>query len=250
MDIYKLKDFEPGSKKLVAEGFSNVEIERKNDRRSDGDGMARNDAEFSDGEFVITSLKQGVKNPGRVNVYANGVFSFSLEVAQVVDLGIKVGMVVDAKKIDELKREDEYGKVYQSALKWVLMRPRSERETLDYLRRKVHEKRIGEESIYRIIQTLKAKKYLNDENFAKWYAENRFVKKGVSRKRLELELIKKGVSREIIDKVVGVRNDEEEIRKIVAKKRAKYDDEKLLAYLCGQGFSYDLVKEVIEEMKG
>ena len=68
------------------------------------------------------------------------------------------------------------------------------------------------------------------------------MKKGVSRKKLEMELIKKGISREILDEVLDGRDDEDEVKKMIAKKRNKYDDEKLIAYLCRQGFSYDLVK--------
>ena len=77
--------------------------------------------------------------------------------------------------------------------------------------------------------------------------ENRFVKKGVSAKRLRIELMKKGISKDIIERVLNEssRNDEEEIAKIIAKKRAKYNDEKLTAYLLRQGFSYDLVREQV-----
>ena len=78
--------------------------------------------------------------------------------------------------------------------------------------------------------------------------ENRFVKKGISKKRLKMELMKKGISKGIIDEVLDVRNDEEEIEKMIAKKRAKYDDEKLIQYLCRQGFSYDLVREKVAEL--
>ena len=61
--------------------------------------------------------------------------------------------------------------------------------------------------------------------------------------------MKKGVSREIIERVMSEtgRNDEDEIRKIIAKKRARYDDEKLIAYLCRQGFSYDMVRDLVKE---
>ena len=37
----------------------------------------------------------------------------------------------------------------------------------------------------------------------------------------------------------------DEIDKIIAKKRGKYDDEKLIQYLCRQGFPYELVKDRI-----
>ena len=64
----------------------------------------------------------------------------------------------------------------------------------------------------------------------------------------QMELMKKGVSSEIIEEVLNSseRNDEEEILKIIAKKRAKYDDEKLTAYLCRQGFPYQLVNELVQ----
>ncbi len=196
----------------------------------------------------ITELKQGVKNPNRVNVFVDGKYEFSLDVTQVVDFKIKVGMEISPEQLLEFKKASEFGKLYQRALEWVLVRPRSIRESSDYLHKKIYEKKLDKEYINRIIDRLVEKKYLNDFEFAKWYVENRFVKKGVSLKRLKMELIKKGVAAEIIDEVLdsSERNDEEEILKIIAKKRAKYDDEKLTAYLCRQGFPYQLVNELVQ----
>ena len=196
----------------------------------------------------ITELKQGVKNPNRVNVFVDGKYEFSLDVTQVVDFKIKVGMEISPEQLLEFKKASEFGKLYQRALEWVLVRPRSIKETSDYLYKKIYEKKLDKEYINRIIDRLVEKKYLNDFEFAKWYVENRFVKKGVSLKRLRMELMKKGVAAEIIDEVLdsSERNDEEEILKIIAKKRAKYDDEKLTAYLCRQGFPYQLVNELVQ----
>ncbi len=195
----------------------------------------------------ITDLKQGVRNPDRVNVYVNGKFAFSLDVSQVVDLSVKVGRVISEEELAEFKKASEFGKLYQRVLLWVLTRPRSEKEVRDYLYKKIFEKKLDKKYIDNIIQKLKDKKYLDDWWFAEYYVENRFVKKGASLKRLKMELMKKGVSKEIIEEVLesSERNDEEEIRKIIAKKRAKYDDEKLTAYLLRQGFQYDLVRELV-----
>ena len=87
--------------------------------------------------YRITNLKQGVKNPERVNVFVDGVFSFSLDVAQVVDFKLKVGQEISEEKLAELKKASEFGKMYQRTLEWVLIRPRSVRETKDYLIRKL-----------------------------------------------------------------------------------------------------------------
>lgn len=204
-------------------------------------------ADKKNGELVITDLKQGVKNPNRVNVSVDGKFSFSLDIAQVVDLGVKVGLALSAEKLEELKRASEFGKLYQRALEWALVRPRSEKEVRDYLYKKVFERKLDKSYIDLIVARLKEKKYLDDTVFAKYYVENRFVKKGISRRRLSLELVKKGVAKEIIAEVLGGRNDEEEIKKMIAKKRARYDDEKLINYLCRQGFSFELVRNLVRD---
>ena len=198
--------------------------------------------------YKITNLKQGVRNPDRVNVYVNEKFLCSLDIAQVVDFGIKIGREISADELEELKKASEFGKLYQRTLEWVLTRPRSEKECRDYLYKKIFEKKLDRIYIDRIIEKLKTKKYLDDYRFAEYYVENRFVKKGVSMKRLKMELMKKGVSKEVIEEILtdSERNDKEEILKIIAKKRAKYpDDEKLIQYLCRQGFLYELSRELV-----
>ena len=197
--------------------------------------------------FKITNIKQAVKNPERANVFVDGKYEFSLDVTQLLDLKLKVGQEITLAQLSEFKKLSEYGKLYQRTLEWVLSRPRSEKETSDYLYKKIYEKKLDKEYINQIIEKLEKKKYLNDEAFAKWYVENRFVKKGISKKRLSLELAKKGISREIVERVLkdSGRDEKEEILKIIAKKRARYDDDKLIQYLGRQGFSYELAKDLV-----
>ena len=196
-------------------------------------------------KLVITNLKSGVKNPERVNVYVNNEYAFSLSVAQVVDLGVKVGKIIDDSELAQLKQESEFGKIYQRALEWVLTRPRSEKETREYLKNKLRQPSSG--FIDDTIEKFYSRGYLDDRKFAEWYVENRFVKKGVSAKRLRMELMKKGVAKDIIDTILeeSERSDEDEIRKMITKKRIKYTDEKLIQYLCRQGFPYELVRELV-----
>lgn len=197
-------------------------------------------------KYKITNLKQGVKKPNRVNIFVDDKFSFSLDVSQVVELKIKVGQEISEDKLEEFKKTSEYGKLYQRTLEWVLMRPRSEKETRDYLYKKIYDKKLNKNYINEIINRLQSKNYLDDLKFAEWYVENRFVKKGISKKRLSMELKKKGISNEIAEKVLEARDDEEEIKKIIAKKRDKYTDEKLIQYLCRQGFSYQLAQNLVQ----
>ena len=105
----------------------------------------------------------------------------------------------------------------------------------------------SEDDIEKIIAKLLEKNYLDDYKFATYYLENKNAKKGTSLKKLRLELIKKGIEKNILDEIFAqdLRNDEEEIQKIIAKKRNKYDDEKLIQYLARQGFDFELARQAV-----
>ncbi len=207
------------------------------------DGSFESDKESK--ELIITDIKQGVKNINRVNIFVNKEYSFSLDLTQVVDFKIKIGKVITEDELESYKKASAFGKMYQRTLEWVLTRPHSVRETHDYLYRKKCEKEDEE----KIIERLVSRGYLNDESFAKYYVENRFVKKGISTKRLKMELMKKGIDSSIIEEVLssGARNDDEEIQKMILKKYKKYDKEKLINYLVRQGFHYQQVQSLVQD---
>ena len=226
----------------------------------------------------ITAIKPAVKNENRVNIFVNEEYAFSLDLAQVVDYKIKVGKNLSSEELDELKHASEFGKLYQRTLEWVLTRPHSEKETRDYLRHKRQKREtenrqairnrertkeerekyklrtkelplFSDDDIEKIITRLIEKGYLNDYEFAKYFLENRNAKKGTSIKKLKLELIKKGISQTVIDELLNenLRTDEDEIQKIIKKKRKKYDDEKLIQYLVRQGFDFQLARAAVSE---
>lgn len=234
MEIYKLSDDVPVGKKGKKFYFSE---DKECDKNKNGES-----------ELKITDIKQAVKNENRVNVFVNGKYEFSLDITQLLDFKLKVGKVVEKEDLEKYRRESEYGKLYQRALEWVLSRPHSVKETRDYLRKKVFESGLDAVLMDRVMERLLDKKYLNDAKYAAYYVENRFVKKGVSRRRLEMELLKKGIDKTIIEDVFNAttRNEEDEILKMIAKKRAKYDDEKLISYLCRQGFSFELARSLVQ----
>jgi len=212
----------------------------------------------------ITGLSAQQKDPNRINVLVDGRFRFSLDISQVTDLGIRVGKEFSEEELDEFEVESQFGKLYGRALEYCIMRPHSAREVRDYLYRKtrttrVRNKRTGEvkerpgvsaELTERVFERLLDKGYIDDSKFTRWWVENRNVRKGTSRRKLQAELIAKGVSSTIIDETLSqtTRSDEEELAKIVSKKRAKYpDDRKLMQYLARQGFSYDDIKSVLSD---
>lgn len=197
----------------------------------------------------ITALKQQQKNPNRVSVYVDSKYCFSLSLDQVVDYKIKQGQELRQPDVKKFQKLSLQGKQKARALEWLLSRPHSEREFIDYLKRK----KIDTELIEILLDEFKEKKYLNDEYFAKWWIENRRRSKLSSSKKIIYELRSKGVNSQIIeDQIHNEPNSEEQALKLLIEKKLKMprysnDKEKLKAYLIRQGFSYSLVKELLNK---
>ena len=205
----------------------------------------------------ITSISVQVRDKDRVNVSVDGKYRFSLDILQVGSLGLKIGNEYTEDEITKLEEESQFGKLYTRALEYALMRPRSLREVTDYLYRKTRDTRTktgelrkgaSKELTERVFQRLVAKGYVNDEKFARFWIENRNLRKGTSKRKLSAELAAKGVGRSIVDQLLGEseRTDDGEIKKIIAKKKPRYPDEtKLITYLARQGFNYDDIKAAL-----
>ena len=209
----------------------------------------------------ITALKIQARDKNRVNVFVDGRYRFSLDISQVAELGIKTGNEYDEADLVNLENESQFGKLYTRTLEYVLIRPRSQREVRDYLYRKTRDTRtktgdikrgVSVELTERVFQRLEQKSYIDDEKFARFWLENRNVRKGSSLRKLQAELSAKGVSRDIISQLLEQtdRSDSDEIKKILVKKAKRYDsEEKLIAYLARQGFRYDDIVNAIREIE-
>ena len=211
---------------MALEIFDHSDFEYKKIKKSS------QEATFKDGFFIITDIKQAVKNQNRVNIFVNGKYHFSLDIFQLTQLNVKIGSKFTKTEIENLEQQSEFGKLYALALSYCLMRPHSKKEISDYLWKK----------------TLNRK--LKNRKTGEFWVENRNQRKGSSIKKLKSELFSKGVSLDIIEQVLSEsnRNDEDEIQKIIAKKAKKYTDEqKLIAYLARQGFSFDEIKKALSK---
>ncbi len=207
----------------------------------------------------ITAISSQKRNNNRVNISIDGEYRFSLDLYQVVDLGIKIGKEYSDSDLIAFETESQFGKIYGRALEYCLVRPRSSREMRDYLNRKTRptvdkngfkKPGVPPDVTCRVFDRLVDKKYIDDYKFAKYWIDNRSVRKGVSKVKLNAELRQKGIDSITIDQIFSEseRSDGQEIKKIIAKKRQKYPDErKMIEYLARQGFRYDDIKTALQE---
>lgn len=195
----------------------------------------------------VTDIKQQVKRQDRYSIFVDGKYSFSLSENELMKSGIRLNREYTTTELEQLKQTAVLDKAYMRSLDMLSRRARSVWELRDYLRRKDYEPEI----IDQIITRLKKSQYIDDYNFAKAWVDNRRLLKATSKRKLSQELKQKRVEQSVIDRVLAEDDTDElaVIRELIAKKRTQsryQDDQKLIAYLLRQGFSYSDVKEAMK----
>jgi len=194
----------------------------------------------------ITSIKQQVKNPARASIFVDGKYGFSLSLDELVKHKLKNNQELDNADVKKFKKISEDGKLRTRSLEWLMNRPHSEREFRDYLYRR----KVEPEQIEALISEMTEKGYLNNVKFAAWLTELH-VRRGKSDRAIRAELFKKGISQELADEVIpqSAGGEEQRLKQLIDKKiklsRYRNDPEKLMRYLVGQGFRWQLVKDAL-----
>jgi len=198
----------------------------------------------------ITAIKVQRKNKERVNIYLDGEFAFGL--TRIVAGWLQVGQMLDEKKIEALKADDEREQAYIRALNYLSYRPRSIKEVEQNLRKY----KVPETLIPETIARLKKSNFVNDESFAKQWIENRNTFRPRGKRALKLELRQKGIDNEDIQDILDELVDEESLAYKAGLKKARHlanlewQDfrRKLGAFLARRGFPYSVISPLIEPL--
>ncbi len=149
----------------------------------------------------------------------------------------------------------DFERFYNLALRFLSYRPRSEKE----VREKLKTKKVEPLIIDKIIAKLIDKKFINDEEFAKWWIGSRLANRPRSINLIKRELLQKGIDRELIDAQISnfkfpISNELENAKKLVEKRLSRYRGldrrkiyEKLGRFLASKGFDWDTIKKSIDE---
>lgn len=146
----------------------------------------------------------------------------------------------------------EFEKWFNGALKLLSFRPRSQKEILSWLEKK----KILPTLQKKIISKLEELNFLNDEEFMKWWFDQRTNFRPMGKRRIEMELKQKGISRELISNFQFPMTNEIDLAKKAAEKKMRLwqnlppDDfrQKLFGFLARRGFSWETIKKTIDEI--
>jgi len=197
---------------------------------------------------TITDLVTQKRDKERVSLFLDGEFAFGLALS--VAAGLKIGQQLTAEEIDHLKSREQIEKAKQNALRYVSVRPRSVYELQTHLQRKSFEENV----IDTVVEFLLGLELLDDTAFANYWIDQRETFRPRSRFALGKELRQKGISREVIDNVLEDVDELAAARRVVDKRSDRWANlpedayrEKMAGFLQRRGFSYEIIREVLEE---
>lgn len=195
----------------------------------------------------ITKITQQLKQRDRYSIFIDDKYSFSLSENALLSSGLASGQELSPEQVKDYKQLSSDDKLFNRALKYVAMRPRSVWEMQQYLRRKDSPAPLTEQITNKLLEL----DLLNDHKFALAFVRDRALLRPTSRRKMIAELRKKHLPEEVIQAALAEEGLDEDaaLRQAIAKARrqAKYQNDqlKLMQYLARHGFNYDDIKRVL-----
>lgn len=183
----------------------------------------------------ITKLEYQKKDPNKVNVHVDGKFAVGLDLNDIVKLGLYVNKEISQQELNRIMGESEFGKKLNSALNFLSYRPRSEFEIRQMFRRKKMA------DIEEVIEKLKKLGQINDDEFAKWFIDQRQTFRPKGKRVVEMELRRLGVK----SKVKGNISELELAKRALAKYHGDKDKAKISRFLLSRGFDWETIEDVL-----
>lgn len=198
---------------------------------------------------IITAIEIQAHDPRRVNIYLDDQFAFGLHIDLAVTL--RVDQHLSPEQEQELRQSDEIKKGYTGALDLLGRRPRSRTEIQQWLHRHKYALPTQEQ----ILTRLEENGLLNDQEFARFWVENRNQFRPRSVRALRYELQQKGVTTEDqadifseVDELEGAYQVVWRRAQSLAGAEHRVFDQKLGAYLQRRGYSYAVVRKTLQRL--
>jgi len=198
---------------------------------------------------ALTAQKKKTGGKARVNVYLDGKFAFGLAAIEAVRL--KRGQVLSDADIERLQLTDNVERAHEKALSFLSIRPRSEWEVRQNLRKADYE--TG--AIDRVVERLRGVNLIDDAAFARYWIDNRTQFRPKGQLALRQELRRKGIEPDVIDAALGEvsAGDEQAALQAALTKADRYRNlsrpefaQKLGAHLARRGFDYETVRAAVQ----
>lgn len=204
-------------------------------------------------ENIITSIEEEKKNKGRVNIYIDGLYSFSCSKDVVYIKSLKKGKMIDLEDIKDTIDEDNYIKCKNAALRVIEGSAKTEKEIQNKLLTKMY----SVDTIERVIEFLKSYGFAGDRKYIQMYIRDKLKRYG--RNKIKFILSAKGINQGLLSEMINDINPEDEISsaRSFAQKKIKTINwkedkrkayKKLFDFLRAKGYTIDVIKIVLKDI--
>ena len=191
---------------------------------------------------------------GLYTIYLDNFNSYDFYEEIILKYELLITKTIEEDELNRIIKDNNNYESYYEALK-VLKRTI---KTKEEIKRLLTDKKYNKENISFTITTLEKQGYINDKNYSKSYVHNSIITTNKGPKKIALELEKKGVEPSDYSEALEEYNtslEKEKIEKLISKKikanhnkSAKVLKQKLQVDLINNGFSKDIIKEVLNSL--
>ncbi len=189
------------------------------------------------------------KRKGLSALYIDNEFALKIDTETFLISRLSIGDDITDEELKELIDSSNEKRAKEKAMWLISYRDHSKKELIEKLR-----KTADNESAQKAVERLQELGLVNDEKFARRYAEQLLLNKKLSKKATRYKLIEKGIDRQLADEILEEFevDPKEQIRDIIESKYiSSFDDEKgkkrAIAALQRRGFSWGDIKAILEE---
>lgn len=205
---------------------------------------------------TITSIKPQKKRSGRFSLYHDDQFIIGVSTDTLIAFNLNKGVVINCKLFEQLSAEEEVNTVRNYMLKLLGRRSHSGGE----LKTKALRKGYRQKHIDSVLNELRRKKYLNDEEFARRYVSDKLNIQHWGPVKISSELARKGIDPKTVKKALSEITDGLELKQIcvdLALRRKHHfsgesdnfkREQKIAAYLRRRGFTYNTINSAIPDI--
>lgn len=196
--------------------------------------------------MLITAIEPRKKSMSAL--YIDGEFVMNLDSRTLIENRFDVGREIDDDDLYEIIKLSNERRAKEKALWMISYRDHSKKELKDKIRRTC-----DEDSAQKAVERMEELGLVNDENYARRYAQQLLFTKHMSKNGAFQSLVQKGIDKELASRILDeiTVDSREHIRAVIDKKYKNINDEKIKrrasAALQRLGYRWDEIRSVFEE---
>jgi regulatory protein len=164
--------------------------------------------------MLVTAVVRKPRRAGRVDVYVDGEIAFDLPRETARKIELRPGRAIERDEIDAIVAAEQKRLAFEAAIAMLARRPRSEREIRRGLMRRTRSSAIVDATIDR----LRTLQLIDDEAYARYWAESRDRTSPRGRRLITQELRTQGVDTTIASAATAELSDADAAYRLASRR--------------------------------